>query len=296
MGCGFSRFMKEGEGGPGVGALAPVDVWEGEDVHVDVAGRGRKRLPQGIAVPPSVHKASFQRAVRKIMDNLWQPEGFVFKNDKYPPSTPAPTGGGGGGPASSPGSLVPAGMDVRHTGSPPKGVGWQKFPRQGGESVGGTGAGAVEAMEKHDTPKSPHKEHDPRGKAPKRTKLEAKRLELIRSFERRKDILLEDLQEDFGGAVRDIRLLGSVLDSKRFREDSDVDVAVIIADAPRARPWVVKLHKALFGGGYPFHLRYQGKPFALDPITMSEEDWEAWSRGKTKTERGLSKSCEECYT
>ncbi len=87
---------------------------------------------------------AFQGAVRMAMDSLWRVPGFVFKNDKYPPSTPAPTGGGGGGPAASPGSLVPAGMDIRHTGSPPKGVGWQKLPRQGG-APGGAGAGAVEA-------------------------------------------------------------------------------------------------------------------------------------------------------
>ena len=55
--CGFSRITKEGEGGPGNGPLAPVDVWRGQDVHVDIAGRGREKLPHGIAVPPSVHKA-----------------------------------------------------------------------------------------------------------------------------------------------------------------------------------------------------------------------------------------------
>lgn len=52
-----SRVRKEGEGGPGNGPLAPVDVWEGQDVHVDAIGRPRKKLPQGIAVPPSVHKS-----------------------------------------------------------------------------------------------------------------------------------------------------------------------------------------------------------------------------------------------
>lgn len=143
--CGFSRVIKEGEGGPGNGPLAPVDVWRGKDVHVDVAGRGRKRLPQGIAVPPSVHKASFQNAVRTAMDNLWRVKGFVFKNDTYPPKTPAPTGGGGSGPAAGPGALVPAGMDVRYTGSPPKGVHREKY--RGGSAPGGAGSGAVEAME-----------------------------------------------------------------------------------------------------------------------------------------------------
>lgn len=87
---------------------------------------------------------AFQSAVSMAMNSLWRVAGFEFKGDKYPPETPAPTGGGGSGPATSPGALVPAGMDVRHTGSPPKGVGRKKFPRQGG-APGGTGAGAVEA-------------------------------------------------------------------------------------------------------------------------------------------------------
>ncbi|KKL87531.1 hypothetical protein LCGC14_1933800, partial [marine sediment metagenome] len=80
--------------------------------------------------------------------------------------TPAPTGGGGGGPAASPGSLVPSGMDVRHTGSPPKGVRWQKLPRQGGQAPGGAGAGAVEAMEKHLPGQHSQKTHSRDSKAP----------------------------------------------------------------------------------------------------------------------------------
>ncbi|KKL58179.1 hypothetical protein LCGC14_2228000, partial [marine sediment metagenome] len=39
----------------------------------------------------------------------------------------------------------PSSMDVRHTGSPPKGVRWQKLPRQGGQAPGGAGAGAIQA-------------------------------------------------------------------------------------------------------------------------------------------------------
>ncbi len=106
---------------------------------------------------------AFQGTVQKVLDSAWSAVGFVFKNDTWPPQTPAPTGGGGGGPMAAPGSLVPAGMDVRHTGSPPKGVKWQKLPRQGGQAPGGGGAGAIQgAMKKHDTPRSPHRLHDPR--------------------------------------------------------------------------------------------------------------------------------------
>ncbi len=93
---------------------------------------------------------AFQGTVQKVLDAAWGVMGFVFKNDTWPPATPAPTGGGGGGPTAAPGSLVPVGMDVRHTGSPPKGVKWQKLPRQGGQAPGGGGAGAIQgAVKKH---------------------------------------------------------------------------------------------------------------------------------------------------
>ncbi len=116
--------------------------------------------------------------------------------------------------------------------------------------------------------------------------LEARRRGLIKSFETRKPDLLWDLQEDFGGVVQDLRLHGSVLDPTRFTEDSDVDVAVIVSE-PNAAPWIRKLHKALFGGGYPLQVSYRGERIQLDAITMCEADWPTWSRGKTKTERGL---------
>jgi len=115
--------------------------------------------------------------------------------------------------------------------------------------------------------------------------LEARRRGLIKSFETRKPDLLEDLQEDFGGVVQDLRLHGSVLDPTRFTEDSDVDVAVIVAeDNPQ---WVSRLHKALFGGGYPLCVCYRDERIQVDVITMLEAEWPTWSRGKTKTERGL---------
>jgi len=140
-----------------------------------------------------VHKAPpYSHVVSQIMENLWGVPEFVYTKlhkvaggagsyEPYPPSTPAPTGGGGGSVegGSRGGSLVPSNMDVRYTGSPPKGVRWQKFPRQGGESVGGAGAGAVEAMEKHNTPRSPHKEHDPRVGRGSKNKLGGR---LLREF------------------------------------------------------------------------------------------------------------------
>jgi len=87
---------------------------------------------------------AFQGTVQKVLDNAWSVLGFVFKNDTWPPATPAPTGGGGSGPAAAAASLAPSNMDVRHTGSPPKGVRWQKLPRQGGQAPGGGGAGAIQ--------------------------------------------------------------------------------------------------------------------------------------------------------
>lgn len=166
----IARLIKEGEGGPGAGALAPIDPWVGSDVHVDIPGGNRRnRRRQGIAVAPSVHKAPpYSHVVSQIMENLWGVPDFVFKNDTWPPATPAPTGGGGSGPAAAASSLAPANMDVRHTGSPPKGVSWQKLPRQGGTAVGGAGAGAIEAgrtyVEKPaDAPKGTQTHRGPRG-------------------------------------------------------------------------------------------------------------------------------------
>ena len=121
-----------------------------------------------------------------------------------------------------------------------------------------------------------------------RNSLETKRCGLIRAFDDRKPIILEDLQEDFGGVIQDLRLFGSVLDSTRFTEDSDVDVAVIVAETSDAPSWVALLHEALFGGGYPFFMRYRGGRVPLDPITMLEAEWPEWSRGMTKVERGLA--------
>lgn len=93
---------------------------------------------------------SFRWAVQQALFGTWDVPVFKVAGgagsyEPYPPSSPAPTGGGGGGPAAGSSALVPSNVDVRYTGSPPKGVGWTKFPRQGGESVGGAGAGAVEA-------------------------------------------------------------------------------------------------------------------------------------------------------
>ncbi|KKL59139.1 hypothetical protein LCGC14_2218350, partial [marine sediment metagenome] len=112
----------------------------------DIIKEAREKLPK-MKEARQAERANkaFQGTVQKVLDSAWSVLGFVFKNDTWPPYTPAPTGGGGGGPTAAPGSLVPAGMDVRHTGSPPKGVRWQKLPRQGGGAPGGAGAGAVEA-------------------------------------------------------------------------------------------------------------------------------------------------------
>ena len=119
-----------------------------------------------------------------------------------------------------------------------------------------------------------------------RNDLETKRRGLIKAFNDRKPVILEDLQEDFGGVVQDLRLHGSVLDPTRFTEDSDVDVAVIVAEGEPI--WVRKLHKALFGGGYPFFMWYRDERVPLDAITMLEAEWPEWSRGTTKAERGLA--------
>lgn len=109
----------------------------------------REKLPQMKEARQAAREnKAFVGTVQKVLDEAWKTLGFVFKNDSYPPETPAPTGGGGGGPTAAPGSLVPANMDVRHTGSPPKGVRWQKLPRQGGGAPGGAGAGAVDAARK----------------------------------------------------------------------------------------------------------------------------------------------------
>ncbi|KKK76684.1 hypothetical protein LCGC14_2861160, partial [marine sediment metagenome] len=41
---------------------------------------------------------AFQGTVQKVLDAAWSVLGFVFKNDTWPPATPAPMGGGGSGP------------------------------------------------------------------------------------------------------------------------------------------------------------------------------------------------------
>ena len=119
-----------------------------------------------------------------------------------------------------------------------------------------------------------------------RNSLETKRRGLIKAFDDRKPIILEDLQEDFGGVVQDLRLCGSVLNPGLFHQGSDVDVAVIVAeDKPK---WMVKLHKAILGGWYPLFIRHRGRRVPLDPITLCEGEWPAWCRGMTKAERGLA--------
>ncbi len=107
--------------------------------------------------------------------------------------------------------------------------------------------------------------------------IEAARQELVRAFEARRSALLREMQADFGPVVQDLRLFGSVLDPKRFRRGSDVDVAVIVADdMPRQ---VRKLHDEIFGRNYLLCVAFQGEPFALDPITMGETEWPVWKRG-----------------
>ncbi len=114
---------------------------------------------------------------------------------------------------------------------------------------------------------------------------EAKRRGLIKSFKVRKGTFLEDLQEDFGGVVQDIRLHGSVLNPAKYGKDSDVDAAIIVAeDEPK---WVARLHKALYGGGYSLCLRYGNERVQVDAITMLEAEWPAWQRGKSKEQRGM---------
>ena len=111
----------------------------------DIIRDAKEKLPQmkEERLAQRENKA-FQGTVQKVLDAAWGVMGFVFKNDTWPPATPAPTGGGGSGPAAASSTLVPANMDVRHTGSPPKGVRWQKLPRQGGQAPGGAGAGAIQ--------------------------------------------------------------------------------------------------------------------------------------------------------
>jgi len=107
---------------------------------------------------------------------------------------------------------------------------------------------------------------------------EAQRRELVEAFGACQPELLSDLKREFGPVVKDLRLLGSVLDPKRFTAESDVDVAVIVDG--RRRGAVVKLHRALFGGDFLLAIPHRGEPFALDPITMEEKHWETWRKGR----------------
>lgn len=88
---------------------------------------------------------AFKGAVRKVLDGLWNVLGFTFKGDVWPPIGDPEGHGGGASPGAAASSLPAPNVDVRYTGSPPRGVRWQKLPRQGGGAPGGAGAGAVEA-------------------------------------------------------------------------------------------------------------------------------------------------------
>ncbi|KKN60739.1 hypothetical protein LCGC14_0529380 [marine sediment metagenome] len=106
------------------------------------------------------------------------------------------------------------------------------------------------------------------------TELEQVRQSAVADFGKRQPRLLAMLREDFGDVVTDLRLLGSVLDPKRFHSGSDVDAAVVV-NGPCA-----KLNRALYVEGYFLLIKTSQGILALDPITMDEAQWRRWSRGR----------------
>ena len=98
---------------------------------------------------------------------------------------------------------------------------------------------------------------------------------IISAFRTQQSRLLADLRAEVGASVTDLRLLGSVLDERRFRRGSDVDVAVLVTEGRAAR-----VNRALYGEGRQLVLYIHGEELALDPITLTEAEWPRWREGR----------------
>lgn len=107
------------------------------------------------------------------------------------------------------------------------------------------------------------------------TELERHRRQIIQDFAGQRPHLLAELRK-LSRKVIDVRLMGSVLDHKRFNRNSDVDMAIIITGpAP-------SLMRRLYQDRFQEAVILHGKNglILLDPISMFEGEWEEWSRGR----------------